>query len=115
MNSPIGASRHALRFTVDAPYVAEMVRQYMVSKYSEASYADGYHVYTTIRAKDQLAADAALRRAILAYDRRHGWRGPAGRENINRKTETSRLDELLKEYPPVGGLLPAIIHHTDEK
>ena len=115
MNAPVGASRHALRFNVDAPYVAEQVRQYMVDKYSETSYADGYHVYTTIRAKDQQAADAGLRKALLAYDQRHGWRGPAGHENINRKTETGRLDELLKEYPVVGGLLPAIVHHIEEK
>ncbi len=115
MNAALGASRHALRFTVDAPYVAERVRQIVVGKYSETSYADGYHVYTTIRAKDQQAADASLRKALLAYDRRHGWRGPAGREAINRKTETSRLDELLREYPVVGGLLPAIVNHTEEK
>lgn len=113
--APLGASRHALRFTVDAPYVAELVRQHMVGKYSESSYAEGYHVYTTIRAKDQQAADAALRKALLAYDRRHGWRGPAGRENINRKTEANRLDEVLREYPVVGGLQPAIINHTEEK
>jgi len=115
MSAPLGASRHALRFNVDAPYVAEQVRKFMVDKFSEASYADGYHVYTTIRAKDQQAADAGLRKTLLAYDRRHGWRGPAGRENINRKTATGRLDELLKEYPVLGGLQPAIINHTDEK
>jgi penicillin-binding protein 1A len=115
MNAPLGASRHALRFSVDAPYVAEMVRQVMVEKYTESSYADGYHVYTTIRVKDQQAADAALRKALLAYDRRHGWRGPAGRENTNRKTESDRLDELLKDYPNVGNLIPAIIRHTEEQ
>jgi penicillin-binding protein 1A len=115
MNAPLGASRHALRYTVDAPYVAEMVRQVMVNKYNEASYADGYNVYTTIRVRDQVAADAALRRALLDYDRRHGWRGPAGHENINRKTEPDRLDELLKEYPVVGALQPAIIVNLEEK
>ncbi len=115
MNAPLGASRHALRFNVDAPFVAEMVRQVMVEKYTESSYADGYHVYTTIRAKDQQAADAALRKALLAYDYRHGWRGPAGHENISRKTATDRLDELLKDYPGVGNLVPAIIKHTEEK
>ena len=115
LNAPLGASRHALRFSVDAPFVAEMVRQFMVEKYTESSYADGYHVYTTIRVKDQQAADAALRKALLAYDRRHGWRGPAGRESTSRKTETSRLDELLKDYPSVGNLIPAIIKHSDEK
>jgi len=115
MAAPVGASRHALRFNVDAPFVAEMVRQYMVAKYAEASYDEGYHVYTTIRAKDQQAADAALRKAVLDYDRRHGWRGATGRENISRKTEASRLDDLLKEYPVVAGLLPAIITFVDEK
>jgi len=115
MNAPIGASRHALQFNLDAPYVAEMVRQYVVGKYSETSYAEGYNVYTTIHAKDQQAAQAALRKALIDYDRRHGWRGPAGHENINRKTEAARLDELLKDYPVVGGLLPALIVHTEEK
>ncbi len=115
MGAPLGASRHALRYTVDAPYLAEMVRQYMVDKYQESTYGDGYNVYTTIRAKDQLAADTALRKALLEYDRRHGWRGPAGREDINRKTEVSRLDELLKDYPVVGGLLPAIVMHIEGK
>ena len=114
MNAPLGVSRHTLRYSVDAPYVAEMVRQVMVEKYTESSYADGYNVYTTIRAKDQQAADAALRKALLDYDRRHGWRGPAGHENINRKTEAGRLDELLKDYPNVGGLIPAIIKNIDE-
>jgi penicillin-binding protein 1A len=114
MSAPLGASRHALRFTVDAPFVAEIVRDYMVKKYTESSYADGYHVYTTIRARDQQAADAALRKAVLDYDRRHGWRGAAGRESINRKTERGRLDDLLKDYPVVGGLQPAIVRHLDD-
>ena len=48
-NAPLGASRHALRFSVDAPFLAEMVRQYMVDKYSELSYEGGYNVYTTLR------------------------------------------------------------------
>jgi len=114
-NAPLGASRHALRFSVDAPFLAEMVRQYMVDKYSELSYEGGYNVYTTLRARDQQAAEAALRKALLEYDRRHGWRGPVARENINRKTEPSRLDELLKEYPALGGLMPALVVHTEEK
>ena len=114
MNAPLGASRHALRYSVDAPYVAEMVRQYMVAKYSESTYADGFNVYTTIRAKDQQAADAALRKSLLEYDRRHGWRGPVGHEDISRKTGTEQLDELLRSYPVVGGLIPAVVRYTDD-
>jgi len=114
MAAPVGASRHALRFNVDAPFVAEMVRQHMVTRFAEASYADGFHVYTTIRAKDQQAADRALRQAVINYDRRHGWRGPAGHENIGRLTEPSRLDDILKDFPVVGNLVPAIVVSADD-
>ena len=36
----------------------------------------GLTVYTTIRKADQEAAYAAVRRGVIDYDRRHGYRGP---------------------------------------
>ena len=42
-----------------------------------AALTDGYVVDTTIDSHLQQAADAATWRAILEYDRRHGYRGPA--------------------------------------
>jgi penicillin-binding protein 1A len=115
VNAPLAASRHVVRFTVEAPYIAEMARQYMYQAYAENSYAGGYHVYTTIRAREQQAADAALRKGLMNYDRRHGYRGPAGHEKIGAKTLPTRLDELLKEYPTVGPLIPGIVTEIGEK
>lgn len=53
-----------------------MVRQEMVKRYGEDAYNDGYQVYTTITRKLQLAAEDAVHNNVIAYDMRHGYRGP---------------------------------------
>jgi penicillin-binding protein 1A len=60
---------------VDAHYVAEMVRSELYAKYGEEAYSHGYTVVTTIVASRQQAATDAVRRALLDYDERHGYRG----------------------------------------
>ena len=62
--------------TAHAEFVAEMVRQAMFDTYGEDSYTRGLTVYTTVRKVDQDAAYAAMRRGVIDYDRRHGYRGP---------------------------------------
>ncbi|HET9122362.1 MAG TPA: penicillin-binding protein 1A [Acidiferrobacteraceae bacterium] len=100
---------HGLKFAVQAPYVAEMVREYMAAHYDAKSYADGFRVYTTLSGRDQVAADQALRRGLLAYDRRHGYRGPIAHVHLARHPRASRLDGLLKGYAPAGDLVPAVV------
>ncbi|MHB8346646.1 MAG: penicillin-binding protein 1A [Acidiferrobacterales bacterium] len=107
--SPLPSAPSSRGYRLQAPYVAEMVRQYMYQHYSENSYAKGYNVYTTIRAKDQKAANDALQQGLLAYDRRHGYRGPSGHARVGAGASTDRLDRILKDYPVVGPLLPAIV------
>ncbi len=114
--SPLTASRHAQRYEIEAPYVAEMVRQYMVERYSEQSYEGGFHVHTTIQAASQQAANVALRRGLREYERRHGYRGPAGHVRLEQgEIDQSVLDDALKDYRIVGDLLPGIVLHTDEQ
>jgi penicillin-binding protein 1A len=115
LDAPVGVSKHSVRYTVEAPYVAEMVRQYMLQTYAENAYGGGYHVYTTIRAAHQQAANAALRTGVLEYDRRHGYRGPAGRERLGARIGHTEMDGILKEYSAVGQLLPAIVTAVHEK
>ena len=107
--APIGASLHTFKAAADAPYVAEMVRQYMFQTYDEKTYGGGFHVYTTIRIKDQQAAEQALRKTLTDYDRRHGFRGPIGQEKLRADTDSERLDDMLKEYHGVAQLVPAIV------
>ncbi len=64
------------RCPTHAEYVAEMARQVVFEAYGDDAYTKGLTVYTTIRKADQEAAYAAMRRGVIDYDRRHGYRGP---------------------------------------
>src|SRR5512145_1995258 len=75
MAAPISARRHGPIIELEAPYVAEMVRAEMLQRHGAAALTDGYTVTTTLDSRLQVAANAAAWRAILEYDRRHGYRG----------------------------------------
>ena len=65
---------------VEAAYFAEEVRRELVERYGEADlYQGGLSVRTTLDARLQKIADSSLRGGLIAYDRRHGWRGPVTR------------------------------------
>jgi penicillin-binding protein 1A len=94
---------------IKAPYVAEMVRDMMYKSFGEDSYLKGYNVYTTINSAQQLAANKALRTSLLAYDKRHGYRGTE--KNIapldaNKVTHTLNS---LHRASSINGLQAAII------
>jgi penicillin-binding protein 1A len=107
--APITASKHRFEYDVKAPYVAEMVRRYMYQAYAEKTYAGGYHVYTTIVAENQNAANRAVHKGLLAYDERQGYRGAVNRVKLHKKLNKDFLDATLKDYRTVGGLSPAIV------
>ena len=63
-----------------AEYFVEEVRRELASRFGEAQlYGGGLSVRTTLDPRLQAEADRALRKGLIAYDRRHGWRGPVAR------------------------------------
>ncbi|MBD3892905.1 PBP1A family penicillin-binding protein [Hydrogenophaga sp.] len=62
--------------SVHAPHVAEMARRLVVERFGTEAYSRGLRVLTSLRAAEQQAAHQALRRGVLAFDRRGPWRGP---------------------------------------
>jgi penicillin-binding protein 1A len=59
-----------------ADYFAEEVRRELVQRYGEkTTYGGGLSVRTTLNPGMQTIADRALKNGLIAYDRRHGWRG----------------------------------------
>ena len=96
-----------------APYAAEMVRAEMVQRYGAKAYTSGFTVHTTLRHELQLAANKAVRRGLIRYDLRHGWRG-ATRRLDPLPEDRSELDEVLREMPSRGGFRNAIITHAGE-
>jgi len=108
--TPVATRAHMIHYHVHAPYVAEMVREYMIKNYGEKkTYDGGYKVYTTLGAQEQIAADRAVRDGLLAYDRRHGYHGPVALLPITDQTSEHRLNRDLRPYTTVGGLVPAIV------
>ena len=112
--APVTAALHSADIDAEAPYLAEMVREEMVRRYGEAAYTGGFEVHTTVDSRRQEAANAALRRALLAYDQRHGWRGAEGHVEPLPTTPAER-DRLLAKQGKVGDLLPALVLKTEGK
>jgi penicillin-binding protein 1A len=65
-----------------AGHAAEMARLAVVERFGAEAYSRGIRVTTSLRAADQRAAWAALRRGVIAHDRKGGWRGPEEMESL---------------------------------
>jgi penicillin-binding protein 1A len=113
--SPMESRLHGASIEVDAPYVAEMVRNDMQSKYGDDVYTAGYKVFTTIDSRLQAAATVALRTGLMEYDRRHGYRGASAKVDLTRNTTAAELDGQLEEFPIIGGLKPAIVEQVEAR
>ncbi|MCZ6796392.1 MAG: penicillin-binding protein 1A [Gammaproteobacteria bacterium] len=72
---PVTAELYATKTIADANYVAELIRADLFEQYGEEVYKAGMNVYTSIDGELQVVANRALRRALLDYYRRHGYRG----------------------------------------
>jgi penicillin-binding protein 1A len=114
-NSPMESRLHGASIEVDAPYVAEMVRNDMQNKYGDAAYTAGYKVFTTIDSRLEAAAIIALRTGLMEYDRRHGFRGATAKVDLSKATTPAQLDAQLEEFPVIGGLKPAIVEKVEAK
>lgn len=76
VSAPVTANVHEMAPEVDAPYVAELVRTFVVERYGEEAYNSGLKVYTTLNGDLQAAANKAVQNGLLDYERRHGYKGP---------------------------------------
>jgi penicillin-binding protein 1A len=114
-NEVVSARAHRALADVDAPYVAEMVRQEIERRFGTEALEAGYRVYTTIDGRLQTAANRALRNGLVDYDRRHGWRGTKARVELTGSETPQNLEALLEEYGSVGNVEPAIVISVAEK
>ena len=112
--TPITARFHSLKPETSASYVAEMVRSELFSSFPiEDVYTGGYRVYTTIDSRLQDAAQLAVQKGLLAYDRRHGYRGVEKNHGPNVTAEEA--ERLLNRTPVLGPLQPAIVRQVNEE
>ncbi len=105
----ITAKRHRAAVEVEAPYVAEMARQEAVERFGDEAYIGGYEIYTTLDGELQTAADRAVRKALIEYDVRHGYRGSEARLGSDAVAGKKEAVAALEDFRELGGLLPAVV------
>src|SRR4051812_3040342 len=111
----VSAEAHRALADVEAPYIAEMVRLEIKTRFGDAAQDAGYKVYTTIGGRLQAAANRALRIGLVDFDRRHGWRGATNKVELTGTENVDALEKMLDEYGSVGLLQPAIVIAVTEK
>jgi penicillin-binding protein 1A len=72
-----------------APYFMEYIRQQLMTRYGETMvYKGGLEIFTTLNVDLQKAAEQAVHAGLLQLDKRQGWRGPIGTQDLTTLTAT---------------------------
>ncbi len=116
LHKPGHASAYHANTLTQADYVAEMVRQYMVQTYGDEVYTKGYSVITTLLKANQEAASKAVRQGVMAYDQRHGYRGPEATLDLPPAGATNAdFEDALSDVEITNDLYPALVESASEK
>lgn len=111
----VTAKDHGQSVEIEAPYVAEMVRKELADQYGKDIYTAGYKVYTTVESRLQSQANYALRKALLDYETRHGYKGPIQEFEEMEKTDPLEWSQVLDKVARDPTLLPAFVIEVEEK
>lgn len=98
-------------YAIHAEYAAEMARQLVYETYKEDTYTRGLSVYTTLVSSEQEAAYQSLRRGVLDYERRHGYRGPEAFVDLpaDAGPGDEAIEDALAEHADSDDLLVAMV------
>lgn len=97
-DAPITAAVYQREIDLPAPYVAEVARRELEDRYGADIYHLGYEVFTTVDSGQQGSAIRALRRGLIDYDRRHGYRGPEDRVETDVDVEMLAAFEVARAF-----------------
>jgi penicillin-binding protein 1A len=107
--APLKARFHDLQTQVKAPYVAELVRQQLEQMYGDAIYTNGFIVYSSIDSRLQNAANQAVQDGLIAYDQRHGYRGPEQNLGLPDLKNMNNWEKTLNNLSVINNLEPAAV------
>ena len=117
IREPITAKVHKRKIELPSLYIAEMVRKRVLADFGRSAYSSGLKVYTTVDSNMQFAAQTALKRELIAYDRRHGYRGPEYRRLMGTEEYLAAAEyglpenwvSTIEKTLSSGGMSPAIV------
>ena len=91
-SAPVTASFSGISPEVEADYLAEEIRKYIIQNYGLSAYKDGYQVFSTIDSSYQTAARDAVEMGIEDYEERHGFEKPENHEYLLPKSFKNRSE-----------------------
>ncbi|MGZ9031974.1 MAG: penicillin-binding protein 1A [Burkholderiaceae bacterium] len=99
------------RLRVHAEFAAELARQLVFEVFHNETYTRGLNVTTTLRKDDQEVAYGALRKQVVDYDRKYGYRGPEAFIELGNDANIreQRIEDALVEAIESPNLLPAVV------
>ncbi|UCV24963.1 penicillin-binding protein 1A [Ferribacterium limneticum] len=117
LKEPLVVKRELAEYAVHAEYVAEMARQIAAERFPDEVYSRGMKVYTTVIKAEQEAAYNSLRKGVMDYDRRHGYRGAESYLDMRdiKSDQDEAIDEALQDIPDAGDLIPALVLAADAR
>lgn len=117
LKEPLIVKRELAEYAVHAEHAAEMARQIAAERFPEDVYSRGLKVYTTLVKAEQEAAYLSLRRGVMDYDRRHGYRGAESYLDMKdiASDQDEAIDEALQDIADAGDLIPALVLAADTK
>ena len=94
INSKIILKKRKRIFLEDTRYFVEDIRKKIINNYGfETVHKQGLNIKTPINLKLQNLASDSLRKGLLDYDRRRGWRGPLdNRKNVDWYKDVSKFE-----------------------
>lgn len=121
MDFPLESKLYGTANDLSAPYVAEMVRQEMFSRYGQSAYSNGYKVMTTLDSHVQEAGNYAVLNGLFEFTRRRGYRGPIAKIEIDpavlqlpHAEWPEDVQRTLQEYGNPAGLSVALVTALNE-
>jgi penicillin-binding protein 1A len=114
---PLALKSRRRTYAIEASYAAEEVRQMLFDQFGDDTYRAGFVVRTTLRDAEQRAAVKAVRSGVLAYDARHGYRGPERRLACPPGADALRQCAIaaLGSETADGGLAAAVVTEADPR
>ena len=100
-----------VKLSVPANHVAEMVRQKLFSEFKEKTYELGLTVFTTIRSREQIAAKAAVDKAVTNYTYKSTFEGPEGLIKVREKNVplNQEIENYLEKQNEVASFYPGVV------
>lgn len=99
-----------------AKYASELARMLVYDIFGDETYSRGINVYTTINMKNQRAAVDAVRRHLIAYDRKYGYRGPEGHVDLGTPEKHGHaIKTALSKTAASPFMVAAILTEADTK